>query len=154
MTLLLIIIAPIAIGLLTAGISMAIRRTAMGSRVSLPWTLVALHTAILIPIIALYPTGIFTPDVPYDDVYAAYFFVPGFHIYWPGILLAQAMKPLLRHTFSAHLASVFGVVLIPGFTGVVLGGIQWYLIGWMLTKRNAASQRAIRPLTRNGPVGG
>jgi len=135
MTLIFIIIAPIAIGILIAGISSEIYRTAFGSRVSLPWTLVALHTAILLPIIALYPTGIFTPDIPYDDVYMAYFLIPGFHIYWPGILLAQAVKPLLNHALSAHLASIIGIVLIPGFTGLILGGIQWYLIGWILTKK-------------------
>ena len=137
MGLLLIIGAPITIGLLLIGFSKALNRTAIGSTLSLPSTLVASHSLLLLALMALYPLGIFEPQIPFEDVYFPYYFAPGLHIYWPGVRLTYLADPLL-HNLPQHIAYVLAVIILPGIAGLFFGGIQWFLIGKLLTRNNPA----------------
>jgi hypothetical protein len=87
------------------------------------------HTALLSVCVALYPTGIFFSDIPFDDIYSAYFLLPGFHIMILGQKLSDVLSPFLFSHLSSRWASITGIVFIPGVIGLVLGGLQWYVIG-------------------------
>jgi hypothetical protein len=89
------------------------------------------HSALILLAMALYPTGIFIADeIGFDDIYGAYLFVPGVHIYFAvGNLIVEPVAPLLFRFFSSHVASVFGIVILPGVLGGIVGGVQWYLLG-------------------------
>lgn len=103
-------------------------------KLTLAAKLLIIHSAVILVVIGMYPTGIFTPDFPFDDIYLIYFFVPGIHIYWLGGQLVAMLKPFLLSIYSRHMASIVGVVLIPGVVGLILGGVQWYLIGIIITR--------------------
>ena len=98
-------------------------------RLTLPVKLVVIHTLIILVAMALYPTDIFIPNAPYDDVYSIYVFVPGIHIYMIGVQLSHQLFPWLLTKMSHYAASVFCIVFIPGVVGILVGGLQWYLIG-------------------------
>jgi hypothetical protein len=78
---------------------------------------------------ALYPTKIFISDIPYDDVYIIYFFVPGVHIW----LIAGQISNLcfsLASNKDVTLCSIGSLhVFIPGVIGIIVGGLQWHIIG-------------------------
>ncbi len=98
-------------------------------RLSLPIKLVVIHTTIIFVAIALYPTGIFIPKTPYDDVYIIYLLVPGIHIFMIGVTLSQQLWPWLLTKMSHYTASVICIVFIPGIVGIIVGGLQWFVIG-------------------------
>lgn len=81
---------------------------------------------------ALYPTEIFVPAIPYDDVYLIYLLFPGFHIYIIAGQLSNQLFPWLLTKMSSHAASVLCIVFIPGIIGIILGGLQWYFIGKLI----------------------
>jgi hypothetical protein len=95
---------------------------------SLPIRFAALHTALISGLTAIYPTGLFTLP-PYDDVFVAYMAVPGFHIYIPCAMFAYSLWPWLQTVLSYRSASLTCIIFIPGTLGLILGGIQWYMIG-------------------------
>jgi hypothetical protein len=98
-------------------------------RLSLPVSLVFSHTALLLLCVALYPTGMFVADIPFDDLYLAYFLFPGTHISFLADKLVEPLSAFLFAHLSSHDASVAGVILLPGFIGLAVGGLQWYFIG-------------------------
>jgi hypothetical protein len=106
---------------------------------SLPSKFLVIHTAVITGITALYPTKLFIPSSPFDDVYVAYMIAPGFHIYVPSAIYASRLWPWLRTIMPEHQASMTSIVFIPGILGTIIGGIQWYLIGlavvWFRRKR-------------------
>ena len=108
------------------------------------------HSILVLLCIAVYPTGIFFPDIPFDDVYISYLIVPGLHIYWLATLALPLVDPYLMTTFSFHTASLISIVFIPGLVCLFLGGIQWYFIGafWQrrgLTMRWSEPRPALSP---------
>lgn len=120
--------------------------------VSLAGALAISHAAIVLGCMALYPTDIFCPPGPYDDVYYSYMFVPGLHIAWLGENVAFAFWPKLQTMMSFHAASLLCIVVIPGFVCLVLGTLQWYLIGllWRWKHPNALQPTATRFTVRGG----
>ena len=123
------LLCPLFGAAIVCAIAFGLRRLAR--RVSLPLALVIAHSLLILVAIALYPTGIFIADeVGFDDIYAAYLFVPGTHIYLAvGNLIVEPSGSLLFRLFSSHVASIFGIVVLPGVFGAIVGGIQWYLLG-------------------------
>ncbi len=101
-------------------------------RLTLPVKLVVVHTFIILVSMALYPTGIFIPSIPYDNVYMIYYLVPGIHIYMIGVQISHQLFPWLLTKMSQHSASVLCIVFIPGVVGIFVGGLQWYFIGKMI----------------------
>ena len=130
MTILLFLIGatPIIIG------GILVRRSRPSLRVPFPWLLVIIHTVILGVCIALYPTGAFFADIPYDDGYIAYLFVPGPYVYWLGVQAAHLLWPWLQTEMSFHAASIVCIVYIPGLVGLLVGTVQWYVIGYLMQK--------------------
>lgn len=100
---------------------------------SLPVALVLSQAAIILSAIALAPTDIFIPNIPFDDLYVAYFYVPGPHIYVLAHLVSGAVWNFassgLLHALPYHLASIVAIVVLPGIVGLTIGTIQWFLIG-------------------------
>ena len=96
---------------------------------SLPARLASIHTLIILAAMALYPTGIFISEPPYDNVYTIYVLVPGIHIFMLGLQLSHLLSPWLLMLMSRHAASILCVVFIPGAVGIIVGGLQWYFIG-------------------------
>jgi len=126
-------------------------------RVSFPWLLVIVHSAILMVCMALYPTEVFSPDIPFDDVYTAYYFVPGPCIYLLGFRVAHLLWPWIQTVLSYHTGSIVCMVLIPGVVGLLGGAAQWYVIGWLLQRfgltmrLSALAARLSTRLSRRSP---
>ncbi|HEX8369244.1 MAG TPA: hypothetical protein VF604_11940 [Pyrinomonadaceae bacterium] len=111
---------------------------------SLPAKLAAIHTLIISASMALYPTGIFIPGMPYDDVYIIYLLAPGIHIFMIAMLLSHQLFPWLLMIMSPRAASVLGVVFIPGLVGIIIGGWQWYFIGKIILLFRRERQTGLR----------
>lgn len=112
------------------------------SRLSLPGRLAAIHTLIVTAAMALYPTGLFIADAPYDDVYLIYVLVPGIHILVIGMQVSQQLFPLLSALLlSRRAASILCIVFIPGLVGIIIGGLQWYFIGKIILLLRGERQR-------------
>jgi hypothetical protein len=100
---------------------------------SLPIALVLSQAAIILSAMALAPTDIFIPNIPFDDLYVAYFYVPGSHIYVLAYLVSGVVLNFassgLHHILSHHLASIVAIVVLPGAVGLIIGTVQWFLLG-------------------------
>lgn len=100
---------------------------------SLPVALAASHAIIVIVSIALYWVPIFWERPPFDDMYVPFILVPGAHIYffghWLGFHLTDASRPQLLSMMSSYDLSVLALVIIPGAVCLLLGTLQWYLLG-------------------------
>jgi hypothetical protein len=114
--------------------------------ISLAGALAISHAAIVLGCAALYPTGFFTP-LGADDIYGSYLFVPGAHILWLGQKVALALWPKLQTMMSYHSASLICIVAIPGVVCLVLGTLQWYLIG--LLWRSKYANHSVQPTATN-----
>jgi len=107
-------------------------------RLSLPWKLVVLHSALIVLFMFTLWNRWFVTDVPFDCFYAPFFFTSGPLVY----SIAHYLQHWSEQFFSSD-ASVFlpwGVV--PGVVCLVLGGIQWWCIGrlWLWFRRRRSSQ--------------
>ena len=120
-------------GLVIAGALLIRRYFSSESRLR-PLYFVISHSLIISTFVALAPTGIFYPSAPFDDIYPLYFLVPGIHLFWLGEQISGACSQALFKMFSNHEASIIGIVIIPGVTGLILGGFQWYLLGCLYQK--------------------
>ena len=93
--------------------------------------LAAAHSLVIFGFLVVAPIYIYlTWDSPYGDVYGPYLLVPGIHIYYPVNLLfgGPVFHWLLGHTESFP-ASVLCVIVGPGLGALVIGGVQWWLVG-------------------------
>src|SRR5258707_537097 len=104
-------------------------------KLSLPWTLVLLHSAFIVLFMFTLCNRWFLTHIPFDCFYAPFFLTSGPLVY----SIAHYIQHWSEHFFSAD-ASVFlrwGVV--PGIVCLILGGIQWWCIGrlwlWFRTRR-------------------
>jgi hypothetical protein len=97
---------------------------------SFPLSLALSHTILLVICVALAPTGIFFAEPPFDDVYFGYFLYPGIHIYLLSGPVVEVLNPFLYGLdwWGAVLAGL----VVPGLIGIIVGGIQWYLIGKLI----------------------
>jgi len=96
---------------------------------SLPIALVLSQAAIILSAMALAPTDIFIPNIPFDDLYVAYFYVPGPHIYVLAHWVSGFASSGLLHILPYHLASIVAIVVLPGIVGLTIGTLQWFLLG-------------------------
>ncbi len=120
-------------GLAVIGFAAFLRRYL--PRLSLPVSFSLSHSVLVLLCIGLYPTDIFFPSIPFDDVYISYLIIPGLHIYWLATQVLPLVDPYLMTKFSFHTASLISIVFIPGLICLFLGGIQWYFIGGLWQRR-------------------
>jgi hypothetical protein len=125
-----IICALVGAGIVISG-ALLIRRISSNNSVLLPRHLVISHSLTISMFMVLGLTGISIPSEPFDDICGLYFLVPGIHILFVGGKIAVACSPTFFKMFSNHEASMIGIVIIPGMTGLILGGLQWYLLGYL-----------------------
>ena len=137
----LIIIGFVGAGLVIAGALLIRRFFSTDSRL-LPRHFVISHSLIILTFMALAPTGIFYGPEPVDDIYGLYLLAPGIHLFWLGEQISWVCSPGLFKMFSNHEASMIGIVIIPGLTGLILGGIQWFLLGCLFQKLSKHSRRS------------
>lgn len=95
------------------------------------FVLATAHTIVMVVELAAAPLVIAgTRDSPYGDVYPLYLLVPGLHIYHPsGIFFGNVVFPQLLGVMDSFPASVLCVVVGPGVVGMLVGGLQWYVLG-------------------------
>ena len=98
-------------------------------RLSLPLSLVMSHTILLLICVALFPTGIFFDEPPFDDLYFGYFLFPGVHLYIVAGKIIEPLQPLVGRMSPGYWGAIVYLVILPGLVCAVLGGVQWYLIG-------------------------
>jgi hypothetical protein len=98
-------------------------------------------TIIIAPIVLL----IVGEDGGYGDVYFPYMIMPGTHIYFPAAWVGRLVFPQLLSMFSQFTASVISVVILPGMVSLLVGSLQWYLIGRVLDW-NETEKSAMLPL--------
>ncbi|SRR6266540_2800788 len=96
---------------------------------TLPETLVILHSSlILASMFALSQKWFLTP-LPYDCVYVPFLIVSGPIVY--------SIAHYLQHVSEAFMSPDHVMIawnLVPGTVCLILGGIQWYLIGCGLVR--------------------
>lgn len=114
------------------GLGLALRRWIL-RRASLPVALAVSHALIVIVSIALYRVDIFWAGPPVDDVYVPFAFVPGFPVHLLGYMLGgwvdHAFRSDLLTMMSFNTFSILTLVIIPGVVCLLLGTLQWYLLG-------------------------
>lgn len=119
--------------MLVVGLAQLLRLSRRLARVSTGLLLAASHTIIVCGWLALAPLYIAAEraaDSPYGDVFGPYLLVPGAHIYHPAnVWFGQVAFPCLLGRMESFPASVICVVVGPGLVGLLVGGIQWYLLG-------------------------
>ncbi len=70
------------------------------------------------------------PDPMHADVYVPYLGVPGLHIHLPtSLFFCGAVAPWLHGFLSPRSVGVLCIIVGPGLVGLVVGGVQWYLVG-------------------------
>jgi hypothetical protein len=90
--------------------------------------LAASHTLVICMWLALSPLYIAAVwGSPYGDVFVPYLLVPGVHVYWQWF--APKVFPWLLGRMESFHASGICVILLPGMVGLLVGGLQWYLLG-------------------------
>lgn len=112
--------------------------------------LAAAHSLTIIGFLVVAPLYVWaTWGSPYGDVYVPYLLVPGIHIYHPAnrLFAAEVFHWLLRY-MDALPASILYVIVGPGLVGVVVGGLQWWLIGtaWDRLSRSQLKTHSPAPL--------
>ncbi|HSQ57036.1 MAG TPA: hypothetical protein VLM40_14960 [Gemmata sp.] len=102
-----------------------VRRWGTGCRLAVAHTLVVLGFMTIAPLEIRANWG-----SPYGDLYFPYFFVPGVHIYFfvNQLFNGQVFIWLLGYMESFP-ASVLCIIVGPGLLGMLVGDLQWYLIG-------------------------
>jgi hypothetical protein len=106
-------------------LSPRIRRWQTGYRLAAAHTLIVFGFMAIAPLIIRAMWG-----SPYGHLYPPYFFVPGEHIYGPVSQLFKGPVFLwLLGYMKSFPASVLCIIVGPGFVGMLVGGLQWYLIG-------------------------
>src|SRR5438874_3186819 len=100
------------------------------------------HTLLILLCIAIAPTGLLIPDIPFDDLYLAYYLVPGTHIYFSIIqLVVEPLTPLAFRLMSPHTASIALIIFVPCLAGLLVGGLQWYLLGRVCERINVCRMK-------------
>jgi hypothetical protein len=106
--------------------------------------LVIFHSVVIFALMLSGPVLRNHGDPQFDGVYVWYLLVPGPHIYSVAQSVGLDLAP-----FTWRLpwpASCYApVVWIPGLVGLLLGGMQWCLVGWAVS-----AWRGMRPDVRRG----
>lgn len=129
---------------IVVGFGVILRRRLL-RRASLPSALATSHATIVVISIALYPIRVLCASAPFDDVYLPFMLVPGIHIYWLGYWLGRcidlAFHSQLLAMLSFHSVSVLVLVVIPGIICLLVGTLQWYLLGhlWQRLRSNKSA---------------
>jgi hypothetical protein len=127
--LLVMFVASQVIGVIAVVYSGYLLRKFLFRRMSLAVSLAISNAIIIIVSMALYPTSIFVSDIPDDDIYLPYYFVPGFLICVLGAGIGDDLGPWLVTKMSNYQAAAMAVAIIPGIVCILLGSLQWCLIG-------------------------
>jgi hypothetical protein len=128
---LLLVLISIPLTLISApfvvGCALFFRRITPARVFSLPVFLAAGQGIVISLSMALFPCGIFNN---LGDVFPPYLLVPGAFIY--AVTDVLILGPLSNPLFSRlpyQSANILLLVVIPGLAGIILGGLQWYLLG-------------------------
>ena len=106
-------------------LSPRVRRWQTGYRLAAAHTLVVLGLMMLAPLEIRANWG-----SPYGDLYFPYFFVPGIHIdHFARQLFKGPVFLWLLQYMESFPASVLCIIVGPGLVGMLVGGLQWYIIG-------------------------
>jgi hypothetical protein len=102
------------------------------------FVLAAAHTIVMVVELAVAPLVIAgMRDSPYGDLYPPYLLVPGLHIYHPSSsFFGDVVFPQLLGIMDSFPASVLCVVVGPGLVGMLVGGLQWYVLGVVWDRLN------------------
>lgn len=114
-------------------LSIILRKISVFCHLSSPMLLVCSHSLIILLFLLLAPIFIvWIWGSPYGDIYLPYFLVPGGHIYHvTGLVFNQPFFLWLLGFMEPFPASVVCVIVGPGFLGLIIGNLQWYLIGFV-----------------------
>ena len=109
------------------GCALLLRRIAPTGVFSLPMFLAAGQAVIISISMALSPSGMFDN---LGDVFPPYYFTPGAFIYAiTNVFVVGPLNDLLFAHLPYQLANILLLIVIPGLTGMILGGLQWYVFG-------------------------
>lgn len=104
-------------------------------RLSLPWKLIVLHSALIVLFMFTLWKRWFITDIPFDSFYAPFFFTSGPLVYF----VAHFLQLWSEHLLPADASVFLPWDVIPGVVCLILGGIQWWCIGrlwlWFRTRR-------------------
>jgi hypothetical protein len=102
---------------------------------SLAWRLVLSHTLLLLIFVLLAPYFLVADwGSPFGDLYLPYLIVPGFHVYSLAAFVPEYFFSTLMEMTASYPASVICIIFIPAYTGLLTGGLQWFLIGYFYEK--------------------
>jgi hypothetical protein len=108
-------------------LSPRLARLPTGPLLAISHTLIVCGWLVLCP---LYIAAERAADSPYGDVFVPYLLVPGAHIYRPASeWFGRVAFPWLVGRMESFPASVICVVVGPWLVGLLVGGVQWYLLG-------------------------
>jgi len=134
MALILMILAVLIGGALVLGLAWVLRAFSLFRTIPYPWVLVLVHTLFIVLIVVTFPVDRFTSPPPFDDLYSAFFFIPGFHIYVLGLKASFHLLPWLERAFGHQTTGIASFLYIPSFVGSILGGLQWYWLGRLIQR--------------------
>jgi hypothetical protein len=104
-------------------------------RPSLPWRLVILHTVLMPFFMFTLWKRWFVTDIPFDCFYVPFFVTSGPLVYF----VAHYFQHFSERFFSADASVMLPWNLVPGLICLILGGIQWWLVGrlwiWWRSRR-------------------
>ena len=104
-------------------------------KLSLPWSLVVFHSALIVLFMFTLWNGWFVTGVPFDCFYVPFFLASGPLVY----SIAHYVQHWSEHFFSSDASVFLPWGIIPSVVCIILGGIQWWCIGrlwlWFRTKR-------------------
>ncbi len=104
-------------------------------KLSLPWTLVLLHSALIVLFMFTLWNRWFLTDIPFDCFYAPFLLTSGPVVY----SIAHYVQHWSENFFSRDASVFLPWDVVPGIVCLVLGGIQWWCIGrlwlWFRARR-------------------
>jgi hypothetical protein len=116
--------------IIVVGVAHLLRQSSRLSRLSTGRLLLISHTLIVLFFLLVAPL-MSASEPQYSDVYLPYLLVPGIHIYHPSnLLFGRVVFPRLLESMESYPASVLCIEIGPGLVGLLVGGLQWYILGF------------------------
>jgi len=113
---------------------------------SLPWKLVVIHSTLILLFMFTLWNRWFITNIPFDCFYAPFFITSGPLVY----SIAHYIQHWSEQFFPAHDSVFLAWDLVPGSVCLILGGLQWWCIGWLWLRFHA--RRLHRDLSQGSQV--
>ena len=96
------------------------------------WTLLTIH--LLLVVVTVTPSffGKGGGEPPFDDVYFPFVLYPGPFVHVAERFLAHLAWPWLNQHVAYHAASYICIVAIPALLTALIGGMLWFIVGYLL----------------------